>query len=197
MVNQEIKKLSAFELDDVVKIHMAALPEDALPNLGKQTLNAYYESVLSDNSQYLFGVISEKRVLGFCLVSIGRIGLGRLFCSLRGLFSLTFLIVRHPRIFYSGVKQAMKTLPLDTGAAEISFIAVDPECQGVGLGKSLLDYAIQICKDEKVATVQTKTSNQRLRNFYLREYGAVEVDSCAVGGKLYSLLRWSTNLTAP
>lgn len=194
-MDREITKLSAGELDDVVKIHMVALPDDVLPKLGKQTLINYYESVLADKSQHLFGVVSDKRVLGFCLVSIGRIGLWRLFCSFRGLFSLVTLMACHPRIFYSGVKQAMRTLPLDTGAAEISFIAVAPACQGMGLGKSLLDYAIQICKDEKVATMQTKTSNQQLRDFYLHEYGAVEVDGYAVDGKRYSLLRWSTNFT--
>lgn len=191
-MDREIRTLSADDLDDVVKIHLAALSDDVLPNLGKATLQNYYKIVLTDGTQLLFGVMLEKRVVGFCQVSIRRISFGRIFCNINTVIGLGRLLVFHPRIFYSGVKQVIRSVPLENGTVEISFIAVAPEWQGSGLGKVLLMHAIQFCrKDENITSMQTKTANEQLRNFYVREYCAKEFDCFKVGGQKYFLLKWS------
>jgi ribosomal protein S18 acetylase RimI-like enzyme len=191
-MDRKIKILSSDELEDVVKIHMAALPDDVLPNLGRGILIDYYKGLLADKSQHLFGVVSDKQVLGFCLLSIGQVGLWRLLLNFRGVFSLAFLVILKTKIFYSGVIQAIKTLPLNSGEAEVSFIAVAPAYQGMGLGKLLLDHALRICKVENIKAIKTKTSNQQLKDFYLRKYEAVEVDRFSVNRRCYYLLTWST-----
>ena len=188
-----IRKISLDDLNDVVKIHSMALPDDVLPNLGITLLDRYYKSVVDDKSQLIVGSWHDGHLLGYCLTSKKDITLTKLFSSVTGLLSLTTLMLSRPGLFYSGLKQAMKTSPLETDEAEIAFIAVSPKHQGNGVGKAMIAYAVQVCREEGIAFLKTKTSNKALRNYYLRNYLAQEIDSYAICGKNYSVLKWSTS----
>ncbi len=192
MISLYIKKISINELSDVVNIHSAALPDDVLPSLGKTLLTKFYQSAIEDCSQRIFGGFSDGRLLGYCLISKRHLGLMKLFFSFQGLCSLSALLLSRPQLFYSGLKQAMRTLPLKSDTAEIAFFVVSPAHQGGGIGKAMLDYAVQVCREEKVTFLQTKTANQTLRNYYMKKYFAEEVDRYSVCGKIYSVLKWPT-----
>lgn len=189
-MERELKKIAADELEDIVTIHISALPNDVLPRMGKKALTNFYWGMYCDKSQHLFGVLLEKKIRGFCLLSIGQIGMGRKFFSFTGLISMALLMFNEPSIFYSGIRQAIYSAPLKNDGAEISFIVVSPSYQGLGIGRLLIDYAVQLCREQKIATIQTKTSNLQLRDFYINEYNAVEINRYSINKRIYSTLKW-------
>lgn len=194
-MHREITVLPLSAIDQVLKIHIMALPDDVLPNLGPEALLNYYKRVFADESQILLGAIENDQIVGFCQISMQQVNLLTNVWSFRTLLGLVNLAIRHPQIFYSGVKQFIKSTAVDESTAEISFIAVKPEYQGNGLGRALLDYANQLCVNKKLFSMQTKTANQQLKKFYIREFQAKELYSFDVGRKKYSLLKWSTGQT--
>lgn len=190
-----IKTISKLELDRIVTIHIEALPDDVLPNLGGKILNNYYREILLDGTQELFGVFSAKDVLGFCLISTAHVGLSNVMISAQGVGALIRLILTRPQILYSGVIQALKRREISEGVAEISFIAVSPKYQGRAIGSDMLDYANQWCRERRIAFLQTKTANQLLRDFYVRVYRAEEIGGYDLLGRHYSELKWATTPT--
>jgi ribosomal protein S18 acetylase RimI-like enzyme len=194
MISLNIQKISLSKLDEVVNIHSIALPDDVLTNLGKTLLSRYYKSAIEDHSQLIIGCSSDGNLLGYCLISKRDLGLMRLFFSFHGLSTLLALMLSRPHLFYSGLKQAIRITQLKANTAEISFIAVLPEYQGIGIGKAMIDYAVQVCRGKKIEFLQTKTANRRLRNYYIKKHFAEEVDRYDVCGKVYSVLKWSTLL---
>lgn len=59
--------------------------------------------------------------------------------------------------------------------AEIARIAVDEELRGQGVGRKLLDYACEICKEKGVTRLllDVREGNANARNFYIK-YGFTE-----------------------
>ncbi len=191
--NLTIKEISNSELAEVVNIHVHALPEDVLPSLGKNILTKYYNNIINDRSQKLFGVYLTGKMMGFCLVSTSRAGIGAVIATKQGLIAVIKLMLFKPKIFYIGLMQAFKRFETVDDAAEISFIAVSPNYQGQGAGKEMLIYANKWCRESGITFIQTKTANQSLRSFYLKKFSAEEVRKYRLVDRCYSELKWSTS----
>lgn len=194
MTEIRIEKIKINVLDELVNIHSAALPEDVLPSMGKTLLINYYKNAITDPSQLIIGGWSDGNLLGFCLISQKHLGLLNIFMSIHGIYCMLATMLLRPRLFYSGLIQSMKSLSLKKNTAEIAFIAVLPSHHGNGIGKLILDYGIQICRESNVEFVQTKTSNKKLRNYYVKKYFAEEIDNFVISGTEYSVLKWSIKL---
>jgi ribosomal protein S18 acetylase RimI-like enzyme len=191
-----INELSHAELDKVVKIHIDALKEDVLPQLGREVLRKYYENVVSDQTQKLFGVFAGADLLGFCLISTSHSGLCRVILSKQGASSVIKLALNKPKVLLAGFLQTWKKKTIHEGVAEISFIAVSPLYQSIGVGKSMLKHVSQWCFDNDIRFLRTKTSNQFLQQFYVQTFRAEELVKYKLGDKTYWELRWATNLGA-
>jgi ribosomal protein S18 acetylase RimI-like enzyme len=187
-----IKKITFVELDEVVNIHAESLPDDVLPSLGGKVLRRYYEEILSDKTQMLFGVFMENQLLGFCLISTAKTGLAKAILNLHGVFAVLHLILSQPSKFCLAVRQALKRKELQGDSAEISFIAVKPEYQGMSVGRDLIGYGTEWCFDQGIKFLQTKTANDKLRNFYVKKYSAEIVNRYVLCGRDYSEVKWPT-----
>lgn len=188
----KIKEISSFQLTRVINIHAQALSDDVLPNLGKKILQSFYESTIHDESQRLFGAFLSDELLGFFLISKSSAGIGKIILSRKGAIEVIKLMIFKPKIFYIGLMQAFRKLNVVDDSAEISFIAVSPNYQGQGIGKKMLIYANQWCFERGILFLQTKTANQSLREFYIKNFFAEELVQYRLLGRNYSELKWST-----
>lgn len=190
-MNWTIRKISVDECKKVVDIHLESLPEDVLPSLGRNVLKKYYEKVVSDKAQMIFGAFSDDQLLGFCLLSSKPVGLFRLFLNLDGLLALSRFALLRPKSFFLAIMQSLKKENIGQDAAEISFIAVLPKYQGKSIGRGLISYGVQWCFKRGIKYVQTKTANEFLLSYYVREYSAEILSSYDLFGRHYSEVRWA------
>jgi len=193
MKTLEIRELSADDLDSVVAIHRAALPNDVLPNLNVSAHMEYYKKSLNSEAQYLFGASLNGIIVGFCHLSFGGSGAASAFYNFRIFIGLVCLMIFKPRFIKLVLIQILESTELNESDAEISFIAVSPEYQGTGLGKQLIQYANEVCEKKDICNIQTKTANSQLKDFYLSKYHAVEFNGFVIGEIRYSQLKWSVN----
>lgn len=187
-----INKIAVSDLTEVVNIHIQALPNDVLPSLGENVLNKYYKKALSDETQVIFGAYHQSKLLGFCLVSTRPISLVSVVFNIDGLVALLKLALIKPREFYLGIMQAVKKEDFSQEVAEISFIAVSPKYQGKSIGRDLIGFATQWGFNEGIKYFQTKTANELLLTYYIKEYAAEVLSSYNLCGKHYSEVRWVT-----
>lgn len=191
-----IIKIKNSQINEVADIHLAALPNDVLPNLGRNFLLSYYKSIIDDKSQKLFGAVLNESLVGFCLISSGNARLGKLIFNAKGILALLRLLITRPLIFYSAMLQALKKNKIDENTAELSFIAVLPHFQGNNIGTDLLNHANKWCSDSDISFLQTKTANKALRMFYIKNYQALEIQSFKINNNEYSELKWVTSLSS-
>ncbi len=179
------------ELTKVVDIHLESLPEDVMPSLGRDALKKYYEKVVSDKMQMLFGAFLEDQLVGFCLISSKPVGYLRSIVNLNGLIALCRLVLLQPDRLYLGIMQFIRKEDLEHDAAEILFIAVSPKYQGNSIGRELISYGVQCCFNRGIKFIQTKTANELLLSYYIREYSADILSSYNLCGRRYTEVRWA------
>jgi ribosomal protein S18 acetylase RimI-like enzyme len=149
-----IESLDLKDINQVADIHMKAFKDSALTRLGYRPVIAYYKYLLSfRNDNYNIGCFDkDKKLLGFSFS-------GRYSGSLTGFLIVhrSYLIIwflLHPwKIFnpliYDRIRMALSILTRSYRASIIdqdlkvkSFgilsIAVDPEKQGLGIGKKIM-----------------------------------------------------------
>ena len=68
-------------------------------------------------------------------------------------------------------------------AAEIAFIAVDPRMTGHGIGRSLIEEAASVARENGRHRMATKTANTRLAQHYVRAHGATIRKTFRAGGQ--------------
>ena len=186
-----LKKITECDIYKVVNIHIESLSNDILPSLGVNVLNKYYKRVISDEAQLIFGAYSEDELLGFCLISTSPVGLFSAVFNFDGLIALSRLALLQPDKFYLGIMQAIKKENIDRDAAEISFIAVSPRHQGKSIGSSMITYGTQWCFNKGIKHLQTKTANEFLLGYYIKEYAAEVLSDYYLCGRHYSEVRWA------
>lgn len=190
--NLQIKIIEQSDIDAVVKIHLRALPNDVLPNLGGKILQAYYSNILLDEQNILFGAKVSGRLVGFCLVSTINNGLINFLMSRHGIFALVRLFVLKPYVFISGCLQAYNKNNIFEECAEIVYIAVDPRHHRRGIGFKMILHASKLVSQRGCSYLQTKTANRDLKKFYVEKLDAKEIKAYRVMGNDYSVLKWHT-----
>lgn len=183
MQSLRIEELSGADLPVVAALHIKAFKESALSGLGQEAVERYYEWQLKGpHDAWTVGVYDDDRMVGFCFAGVFRGAMGGFLRKHRG-----FLIKRmatHPQLFLNPmVRQAMaeglrtmrrfRKQPAPTGTPapgyfSILSIAVDPEVQGKGAGRALMEAAEGVARDrgfpEMKLTVNV-TNSQAIR-FY-------------------------------
>lgn len=181
-----IRALAEADLPEIVSIHMAAFPESALTKLGKAAVHRYYEwQFTGPHELTVLGAFMEKQLVGFCFggtfhgAMSGFLQKNRAFLMGR-VFTHPWLVLNP--LFRDRILKGLKGLPKSkivkpSRASHPGFrwfgilaIAVEPQHQGLGVGRLLMSRAEETAKglsfDEMRLTVQPH--NQKTVDFYER-----------------------------
>lgn len=152
----EIRPLDVEDLREVASVHRAAFPRSALTRLGAEAVRRYYEWQLTGPHEvYAVGAFRAGRCVGFSVggsfrgAMTGFLRRNRLFLATR--VATRPWILSNP-VFRKSLRSGLRLLapprPPQAASAstatssapsfEILSIAVDPRCQGAGIGKRLL-----------------------------------------------------------
>lgn len=132
----------------VAQLHAESIAQGFLVRLGRRFLEELYRGIAEDAGSSVFVAVDEGRVLGFCAYSrdvsamYRRVLRSRFFrLGLASLpYSLNPLVLKEvtETLRYSG-KQRARALP----PAEILSIGVDAIARGKGVGRALIDVALE------------------------------------------------------
>jgi len=185
----QIQTLMETDLSAVVRTHTAAFPDASLTRLGSETLHRYYAWQLNGpHDAYNIGAFVHDELAGFCF--------GGVFNGATGGFirkERSFLIrnvLTHPWLVFNPIFRERLTLgvhilfnnlrpkpkPVSIKATKqpvirnygILAIAVDPNLQGKGIGRSLMEQAEAIARQKGFdrMNLSVHPENKQAVNFY-------------------------------
>jgi ribosomal protein S18 acetylase RimI-like enzyme len=152
-LDSSIKILNNLDLDSIVKVHVRAFPSSALTKLGKEAVRRYYHWILNGpHEAYCIGLYADGRLGGYCFS-------GKFKGALTGFLRknrkyLAWRIASHPWLITNPLiierlrlasnllgkkqkKQTSHSLPSQKSFGILA-IAVDPDLQGKGIGKEIM-----------------------------------------------------------
>ena len=187
-----IRDVSHSDLSTLVSIHSLALSHDFLPSLGENTLRRYYSyafSLQSNNKLKLLGSYEGPTLVGFCVLAFEPTSIAWLLnpFSILRIFLLAFT---KPPIFINGFVQWLYSFKSIHCCPEITFFAVTPVRQGLGIGHRLIAAALELCRERNINCLVTKTANHRLSHYYQNTFGAKVVESFNSFDSYYSILKF-------
>lgn len=164
---------------DVVRlaeIHHIALPDDFLPSLGRDFLERiYYPAAMRSARAVTLTARDQGQVVGFVTIAhdsaqYTRDVISKSWIAL-GLYALRAAIL-HPSSIWKSMEvlQAALFSKPDPIQSEIVFIAVDPVCQGQGIGTRMVRSALEYLAQMSIYQCRTKTlaRNEKVIRMYER-----------------------------
>jgi ribosomal protein S18 acetylase RimI-like enzyme len=162
-------------------IHKESLQVGLLSTLCVPTLREYYYRLASQENIKIFVVRSEAdEPIGFCVIQIGKDSF-KSFLSIRIVSGLLFSVLRKPRFFKVIVNQNILIKNYVVGEADVLIFCVNKFSRGIGIGNCLISAAVSWCKRNNISSLYTTTHNERLTNFYIKNYGAYLVSQIDFG----------------
>ncbi len=183
-----LRNLDESDAKAVTAVHMEAFPDSALTKLGAEAVRRYYEwQFVGPHDMVPLGAYIGGEMQGFCFGGIFRGALSGFLNKNRSYLALSVLkkpwLLTNP-IFrdhlLAGVRNlkpaAAKTPPAETPSAPeprpfgILSIAVNPTCQGSGVGKLLMRESEAIARQRGFQKMRLTVSadNQQAISFYER-----------------------------
>ncbi len=171
-----IRSMQAIDRMDVVNLHLRTFPGFFLTFMGPAFLSQLYGATMADPSGIAIVAINDNRVSGFVTGTTRPSGF---FERLRkqhllGFFFASFgAFLRNPSILprlFRAFRLSGQPLPGDNCATLMS-LAVDPDCQGQGYGKRLVDEFLKEARTRGAQCVNLTTDvvgNDMVNQFYLR-----------------------------
>lgn len=171
-----IRKARIEDIDDIVRIHRTAFESFFLTSLGERFLKLYYSTFIKSQNGVIYCTEKGKSIVGFSacsytsrgfntsLIKENLIKYGIEFGVL--LFTKPNAIIRLVKNFN---KESDDNSVVDNGEyAELYSIAIDPKCQGEGLGKILLGATeSNVRNHNKVISLTTDYyNNEKTIGFY-------------------------------
>jgi ribosomal protein S18 acetylase RimI-like enzyme len=189
-----IQQVQFEELKSLIAIHARALPDDVLPNIGQGAINRYYQKIFefqNTGKASVYGAYDGDRLIGFCCITGDSPGIQEII-RLDTIACLVVLLITRPRLVISAFLQLAHLVPMDETGMEIEYIALDSDYRGRGVGSLLIQYCIEESRKKNYVSMQTKTSNERLFNYYMNNLGATLIKEFNVLGKIYRVVKWRT-----
>lgn len=159
----------------VAALHARRIHEGFLVQLGERFLSELYRGIAADPEAAVLVALNQSRVVGYCAYARDVAGLFRQVVRRRwwrlGLAALPRAL--NPRVVVKiletlgyPAKQDGAKLP----AAEILSIAVDKSMRGAGIGKMLLEHALQLARRDGQAEIKVLAgaSLEGANRFYLK-----------------------------
>lgn len=186
-----IRQLDRNYAERISLLHRRALPQDVLPALGHGVLVRYYQYVLGSDSQMVLGAILDDELIGYCQLSFSSISLADVIKSAPWiLMKIFWLGMTRPVLFIRGLLAMLTHPKVMMNVPEISFIALQLEFQGRGIGKELIREAGHIAGSRGCVCLTTKTANEVVRSMYERSFSARVVSTSSFLGRRYWYLSW-------
>jgi len=192
-LNINIQPLNQSDLPSVALLHAAAFPDSALTKLGLEAVRRYYEWQLNGPHDVdALGAFHGDRLVGFCFSGIFR-GAMSGFLQRNWLFLTVCVLIRpwliiNPifrerailavnilkRLLRQLIKRRRKLTHQGSPASSKSYgilsIAVDPNYQGLGIGRMLMEYSEAIAREKGFSEMDLTVNpqNEKAIRFYER-----------------------------
>ena len=186
----KICEVKLIDFNNLASIHSAALPEDVLPAFGLTVLENFYKKAIDLKSNRFVVAKKQDKVIGFILLSKESINLFEIILSYSFLCGIFRVIFFKPSKILVAFSQIINKVPLGIDALEITYIAVMPEYQGFGVGGRLLKHIPLIVKYSNIKYIETKTSNEKLLNYYIKTFNAKLVHQFRSWNNNYYAIKW-------
>lgn len=184
-----IVPLGLDHVDQVARLHCFTLT-GLLTNLGETTVRSFYTGCVKSGSATGFVDLQNGKVRGFVLGSIHPDTLKRTIIQKNpfGIFAgLCVGFLRRPStlIWFLKSFKGPDEGSYDPKVPELTYVAVSPECQGSGIGETLVDAFTQAIRDIGLSVYELSVDddNERGAAFYesrgfkligrYREFGVV------------------------
>jgi len=171
-----IRKANVEDIDSIVKIHETAFEGFFLTSLGRNFLNLYYKSFILSNHGVVLCAEKDNNLVGFSACSYESRGFNSRLIKKNlirfGLEAVLLLFTRPGaliRLIKNINKESNDANIDDNGLyAELYSIAVDPSCQGEGVGRLLLTATETDVKEytNKVSLTTDYCNNDNTIAFY-------------------------------
>jgi ribosomal protein S18 acetylase RimI-like enzyme len=171
-----IRYVRVTDVPGIVKIHLESFPGFFLTFLGSTFLRELYIAILCDPTGIGFIAEDEKAIQGFVTGTHQPSGFyHRLLHQRWWRFGLASVlpVLRNPKIIprLLGAFSRREQIDIHENCALLMSIAVDPEFQGQGIGKLLIDAFLNEAKNRGVSQVNLttdKVDNDAVNAFYKR-----------------------------
>lgn len=150
----ELRNIDLHDLNQITQLHRRVFSDSALTKLGFEPVRRYYRWQLAGpHDCYAVGVFDDEKLVGFCVAGVFRESLKGYLNSNK--WFLLFWILFHPWLFKNPIVKERITLALSLirpkrphgtdfqtiipNSYGILSIAVDPERQGAGIGRKIIN----------------------------------------------------------
>jgi hypothetical protein len=155
------------ELNKISTIYFEELPSDILPNLGINAIKEYFELMLKNNSDIII-IKKNQDIVGFIVLRFKKVRLRKLL-NLKSTFKFFFNNIFNPSLFLRLFFQIFIKVKIPDFCSEIHAFAVKKEFTSRGAGKILINESEKVSKEKKFRGIFTKTHNERLYQYYLKD----------------------------
>ena len=170
-----VVSLEKIYIDDIVEVHMRAFPDFFLTFLGPSFLKEFYNSFLEDDAGMGFIALENNQVLGAIVGPLVPDGYFKRLLKRRWLtFCLASFtaVLKKPSVFgrlFRAVFYRGEAPEQGPQRSLLSSIAVDPDTQGKGVGKALVEAWLAEAqkRGSKGCFLTTdKDNNEAVNGFY-------------------------------
>jgi ribosomal protein S18 acetylase RimI-like enzyme len=188
------------DVEALVALHYRCFPknEHIAMRFGKPFILSTYRWFITSSETFVVIAEQDDRLVGFQTVSEGPYNAPMLRASWR---EALIGLMLHPWLaFHPELLRRLLSLlfrqhkdNLDGNqVAELAFIGVDPQVQGMGIGKALVIAAIHACREHGMSAITTGVRRQNARSLaMLKNAGLIEVPE--LGTKRFVHLRLDLN----
>ncbi len=184
-MNIVLRSLTEEDLSAVAAVHCAAFPKELLTMLGTEAVRRYYLwQLIGPHETTALGAFRQEELVGFCFAGVFRGAISG-FLRRNRLFLIRCAVLRpwmivHPK-FYSRLRLFLRTLrPAKSPDSKVSAspaslrrfgilaIAVNPACQGGGVGRTLMRESEAVARSQgfHVITLTVDPTNTQAIRFY-------------------------------
>ncbi len=198
MESFRIREITQDDLKSISAIHLSALPDDLLPQLGAGFLEMlYYQSTFE--SPYATVLVAEKdnKIVGFVNIAYDPVRNSYWIFRRKAMAIAARMLLKSILRPAWGIAMFMslnKNVSVDVPdhSAEISFIAVSPEYHGKGIGKQLAHECNKVVAKKGCTHVYTKTllSNVHVQQIYIKAFDARIISTVTIGRKPFVYVLW-------
>ncbi len=184
------RQMELNDVDEIVEIHLQSFEDGILTAFGKYFLSKMYELYLR-NGNYGCVVTSSGKVIGFCLGTSNAVNLTKIL-DLRLIFNLIRSLMLKPRILLRLLSGLNGTPTIEAGNKdiELSHIALAPDFRSLGIGSELVHYFEKEVRVRGFNSIISRTHNEALSDYYIREKAASVVSRFSRSGVEYTVVKW-------
>ena len=169
-----VRKMKSEDLDSVVRIHLEAFPGFFLSFLGSSFLRELYISIISDPSGLAYVSVDFDNVNGFVAGTDNPVDFYQRLLRKRWwrfAWAASFSALKRPTIILRLIRSFSRGQQPDVreNCATLMSIAISPEAQRNGIGRSLVKVFLQEALNRKLMYVNLTTdkfNNEAVNRFY-------------------------------